>query len=628
MCGIAGLINLNGDPVSPMFIQRMTDAVAHRGPDGEGQWVEGNVGLGHRRLAIIDPSQSGHQPMLSPDGRWVLTYNGEIYNFRELRLELEAKGHKFRSSTDSEVALHAVMEWGPDAVSRFNGMFAFAVWDRSERKILLARDRYGIKPLYYSFQGHRFAFASENKAIITHPQFRRELNKAALLEYFTFQNIFTDQTFLSDVHMLPAGHWMLVDSSDSSKRTLRQYWDFDFREPEVPLSHAEYVEELDRLFVQSVNRQLVSDVEIGAYLSGGIDSGSITAVASTSLPHMKSFTCGFDLSSATGLELGFDEREQAERMSSLFKTELYEMVLKSGDMERSLSQIAWHLEEPRVGQSYPNFYAAQLASKFVKVVLAGTGGDELFAGYPWRYFRAAESQSFDAYIDSYYLFWQRLVSNSELKEMFSPVISEVKGVWTRDIFLGVFPDVLRQDVSRESDFVNRALYFESKTFLHGLLTVEDKLSMAHGLETRVPMLDNDLVDFSMHLPLALKLRIEDRSSRIDENAPGPKPAQYYSQTGNGKLIFREVAACYLPVDVVHGPKRGFSAPDESWFRGESIDFLTQTVLAPESPIYEVLDRATVKSLITQHISGERNRRLLAWSLLSLHQFLKAYGLDS
>ena len=624
MCGIAGLINLNGDPVSPVLLQRMTDSIAHRGPDGEGQWIEGNVGIGHRRLAIIDLSPSGHQPMRSSDGRWILTYNGEIYNFRELRLELESKGHQFRTNTDSEVVLHALMEWGPQAISRFNGMFAFALWDRQESNMLLARDRYGIKPLYYSFQGNRFAFASENKAIITHPEFRRVLNKAALYEYFTFQNIFTDQTLLADIHMLPAGHWMLIDSLDSTKRKVHQYWDFDFREPENPLSHAEYVEELNRLFVQAVQRQLVSDVEVGAYLSGGIDSGSITAVASASLPHMKSFTCGFDLSSAKGLELGFDERGRAESMSALFRTELYEMVLKSGDMERSLPTLAWHLEEPRVGQSYPNFYAAQLASKFVKVVLAGTGGDELFAGYPWRYFRVAEPQSFESFIDSYYVYWQRLVSNSELRAIFSPVFSEVEGVWTRDIFSQVFPDTLRKEVSGASEFINLSLYLESKTFLQGLLTVEDKLSMAHGLETRVPMLDNDLVDFSMELPVSLKLRIEDGSCRIDENAPGSKSAQYFAQTGNGKLIFREVAARYAPIEGSEGPKRGFSAPDGSWFRGESIDFLNGTILDPKSPIYEILDMKSVSALIQQHTSGERNRRLLAWSLLSLHEFLTIF----
>jgi len=628
MCGIAGLINLNGDPVSPVLLQRMTDAIAHRGPDGEGEWIERNVGLGHRRLAIIDLSPSGHQPMQSPDGRWVLTYNGEIYNFRELRLELESKGHQFRSNTDSEVVLHSLMEWGPEAIPRFNGMFAFALWDRREHMLLLARDRYGIKPLYYSFQGNRLAFASENKAIITHPQFHRILNKAALYEYFTFQNIFTDQTLLSDIHMLPAGHWMLLEPSDPSRQKLRQYWDFDFREPDSRSSHAEYVEELHRLFVQAVQRQLVSDVEIGAYLSGGIDSGSITAVASASLPNMKSFTCGFDLSSATGLELGFDEREQAEKMSALFKTELYEMVLKSGDMERSMPELAWHLEEPRVGQSYPNFYAAKLASKFVKVVLAGTGGDELFGGYPWRYFRAVGPQSFDSFIDDYYVYWQRLVSNTELRAIFSPVISEVEEVWTRDIFDRVFPDALQKEVASESECINHSLYLESKTFLHGLLTVEDKLSMAHGLEARVPMLDNDLVDFSMELPVSLKLRIEDGSFRVDENAPGSKPAQYFLQTRNGKMLFRDVAARFVPLDVSQGQKRGFSAPDESWFRGESIDFLTDTILNPKSRVYEVLDIKSVSSLIKQHTSGERNRRLLAWSLVSFHEFLSAFDVGA
>lgn len=628
MCGIAGLINLNGDPVSPILVQRMTDAIAHRGPDGEGQWIHGNVGIGHRRLAIIDLSPSGHQPMLSPDGRWVLTYNGEIYNFRELRLELESKGHQFRSNSDSEVVLHALIEWGADAVSRFNGMFAFALWDRLEKKLLLARDRYGIKPLYYSFQGNRFAFASENKAIITHPQFRRVLNKAALYEYFTFQNLFTDQTLLNNIHMLPAGHWMLVDPSDSAKRKVHQYWDFSFREPETVVSRAEYAQELNRLFVQAVQRQLVSDVEIGAYLSGGIDSGLVTAVASSSLSHMKSFTCGFDLSSATGLELGFDERELAEMMSARFKTELYEMVLKSGDMERCLPSLAWHLEEPRVGQSYPNFYAAQLASKFVRVVLAGTGGDELFAGYPWRYFRAAGPQSFDSFIDNYYVYWQRLVSNSDLSAMFSPVRSEVEHVWTRDIFRDIFPDALQNDLSSESESVNLSLYLEAKTFLHGLLSVEDKLSMAHGLETRVPMLDNDLVDFCMKVPISFNLRVNDELTRVDENSPGSKTERYFSEKRNGKLLFRELATRYVPTGISKGRKQGFSAPDGSWFRGESIQFLTSTILDARSPIYDILDINVVRSLIGQHLSGKRNRRLLAWSLLSFHQFLEVFDVES
>ncbi|MDB5797925.1 MAG: asnB, partial [Paucimonas sp.] len=303
MCGIAGLINLSGEPVSPALLQRMTDAIAHRGPDGEGHWIEGGVGFGHRRLAIIDLSPAGHQPMISADHRYVLSYNGEIYNFRELRAELEVAGYWFRSKTDSEVLLHALAHWGPDALLRFNGMFAFALWDRKERRLLLARDRYGIKPLYVARQGSRFYFASEQKAILADPQFRRALDKPALLEYFTFQNIFTDRTLLEDIQLLPPGHYATLDLNVEApvlKRT--SYWDYRFREPERPARKEEYVEELDRLFRQAVNRQLVSDVELGAYLSGGMDSGSITAVASGSFPYLKTFTCGFDLSSASGIE--------------------------------------------------------------------------------------------------------------------------------------------------------------------------------------------------------------------------------------------------------------------------------------------------------------------------------------
>lgn len=436
MCGIAGLAYLDSTPVSPAVLQRMTDAIAHRGPDGEGQWIEGSVGLGHRRLAIIDLSPAGHQPMISADHRFVLTYNGEIYNFRELKAELEAAGYWFRSRTDSEVLLYALAEWGPRrALDRLNGMFAFALWDRKERRLLLARDRYGIKPLYYCHQGATFAFASEQKALRASNLFGLALDKQALLEYFTFQNIFTDRTLISGVRLLPAGHFAVIDCGREVPAVeLSQYWDFDFSEPDNPASEAEYREELGRLFRQAVNRQLVADVELGCYLSGGMDSGSITAVAASSFPFLKTFTCGFDLSSASGIELGFDERAKAEAMSYHFKTEHYEMVLKAGDMERCLPRLAYHLEEPRVGQSYPNFYAAQLASKFVKVVLSGAGGDELFGGYPWRYYRAVKNQDFEDYVDKYYLFWQRLVSNTELKAIFGPIWEDVSNVWTRDIF--------------------------------------------------------------------------------------------------------------------------------------------------------------------------------------------------
>lgn len=615
MCGIAGFVNVDGAPASPVLLRRMTDAIAHRGPDGEGHWVEGGVAIGHRRLAIIDLSPAGHQPMISADHRYVLSYNGEIYNYRELRAELAAAGYWFRSQTDSEVVLCALIHWGTAALLRFNGMFALALWDRREERLLLARDRYGIKPLYHSVQGGRIAFGSEQKAILADPAFRQRLNAPALMEYFTFQNIFTDQTLLHDLKLLPAGHFATLGRGETSLRVER-YWDYRFREPETAGDHRAYVEELDRLFRQAVNRQLVSDVELGAYLSGGMDSGSITAIAAEQFPYLKTFTCGFDLSSASGIELAFDERSKAEAMSARFKTEHYEMVLKAGDMERCLPQLAWHLEEPRVGQSYPNYHAAQLASKFVKVVLSGSGGDELFGGYPWRYYRAVQCQDFESYIDQYYLYWQRLVDNRHLRAMFTPVRSAVEHVWTRDIFRDVFA-THDNALDRPEDYINHSLYFEAKTFLHGLFVVEDKLSMAHGMETRVPFMDNDLVDFAMQCPVGLKLRNLSEVIRINENEPGDKQAQYFRKTNDGKQVLREVMARYIPSDITKAEKQGFSSPDASWFKGESMAFVRRVLMEGDARLFTVLDREVVRELVNEHLNGEQNRRLLIWSLLNI-----------
>lgn len=625
MCGICGIFNLNGEPVSPVFLRKMTGVIAHRGPDGEGFYTDSFIGLGHRRLAIIDLSSAGHQPMISPDGQYAISYNGEIYNFQELRKELEALGHSFRSRTDTEVVLHAYIEWGNECLHRFNGMFAFAIWDRNKQELFLARDRYGIKPLYYTFVGNSFIFASEHKAIITHPTFHRKIDLEALLEYFTFQNIFTDKTLLKGIKLFPPGHYAQVPLgfSDLSSLNLKCYWDFDFHEPESPVSEGEYIEELDRLFHMAVKRQLISDVELGAYLSGGMDSGSITAIAAIHLPYIKTFTCGFDLHSVSGLELTFDERENAELMSFLFKTEHYEMVLKAGDMERVLPKLAWHLEEPRVGQSYPNFYVAQLSSKFVKVVLDGTGGDELFGGYPWRYYRAMINHDFEQYIDKYYLYWQRLIPNKTIHEFFRPCWSEVKHVWTRDIFSNVFA-IKKQELTRPEDYINCSLYFEAKTFLHGLLIVSDKLSMAHGLETRVPFLDNDLVDFAMKVPVKMKLNNLTEIIRLNENEPGPKTKKYFYKTKDGKPLLRKVMGRHIPHQIVNGIKQGFSAPDASWFQGDSIDYVKKIFFQNNPNIYNYLDKIAVQKLITEHLEGKQNRRLLIWSLLNFEHWCNLF----
>lgn len=625
MCGIAGIINLAQEAISPALLKNMTDAIAHRGPDGEGHWIERNVGLGHRRLAILDPSPAGHQPMLSRDQRYVLSYNGEVYNFHELRTELETQGFQFYSKTDSEVVLNALAAWGKSALRRFNGMFAIALWDRQEQTLLLARDRYGIKPLYYCFNGRKLTFGSEQKAILATADSSPLIDKEALLEYFTFQNIFTDKTLMQGIRILPAGNYAVFDLKKvTPELVLTQYWDFDFREPTENISENEYLDELDRLFNQAVNRQLVTDAELGSYLSGGMDSGSITAVASQTYPHMKTFTCGFDLNSASGLELAYDERANAEYMSYFFKTEQYEMVLKSGDMERALPKLAYHLEEPRVGQSYPNYYAAKLASKFVKVVMSGAGGDELFGGYPWRYYRAVINDGFENYIDKYYHFWQRLIPNTQIKEVFGPIWGDVEHVWTRDIFRDVFKHHAERLYTPE-DYINHSLYFEAKTFLHGLLVVEDKLSMAHGLESRVPFLDNDLVDFSMSCPVHLKLNNLNSVIGANENEVASK---FFQKTKDGKQILRNAMRSHIPEIISGSQKQGFSAPDASWFKGDSIDFVRSKFIHNDALIFDYLDASSVRSLIDEHLIGKENRRLLIWSLLSVEAYLNQfYGAD-
>ncbi len=623
MCGITGIFNVGGASVPPGVLRAMTDIVRHRGPDGEGFWIEGGVGFGHRRLAIVDLSPGGHQPMHSVDGTLTLTYNGEIYNWRELRRELELKGARFRSQSDSEVILEAYRAWGPRCVDKFNGMFAFALWDARTSKLLLARDRYGIKPLYYRWDGDTLLFGSEIKSILQHPTVRVRVNAAALGEYFTFQNVLSDGTLFEGIKLLPRASLITLSAGRPESFAVKRWWDYEFREARgVP--EAEFVEELDRLFRQAVERQLQADVEVGTYLSGGIDSGAVTCLTARQFRNVKSFTAGFDMSSASGLELAFDERAKAEQLSNAYKTEHYQVVLKAGDMERVLPDLVWHLEDLRVGQSYPNYYVARLASRFVKVVLAGTGGDEIFAGYPWRYYRAVRNDDAAQYIDKYYDYWQRLVPDGSRSSFFRPSLAPAmaaapaeqafRNVLRRRSFLAMNPD----------DYVNTSLYFELSTFLHGLLLVEDKLSMAHGLETRIPFLDNDLVDFALRVPVKYKLKHVDRIVRLDENQPGLKSQQYFNETGDGKLILRKALSRYVPAGYANGRKQGFSAPDASWFRGESIDYIRRLLSSRDARVYEYLEPATVQSLLEEHMSGAVNHRLLIWSLLNFEWWLRRF----
>ncbi len=669
MCGIVGALALGEHPLNSQYFQSMTKILAHRGPDDAGYFVaqrrrapeigmkafaefteqqfsfmhpnlmaidseDGkrqlnaypwDIFLGHRRLAIIDTTVDAHQPMADKCEDIWLSYNGEVYNFKTLKEELIQLGFQFTTHSDTEVVIAAYQAWGIDCVKRFNGMFAFALWDKAKQMFFLARDRYGIKPLYYTLlSNHQLIFASEIKAILEYKNYQMGVDCEALLEYFTFQNIFTDKTLYQSIKLMPSGHYMAINlQSESPSLMPTLYWDFCFNQEGKIKDEHEYIEELRRLFQQAVDRQLVSDVEIGSFLSSGMDSGSITAIAAQQIPYLKTFTVGFDLNNISGLELGFDERIKAEYLSYLYKTEHYEMILKSGDMERCLPEFAWHLEEPRVGQSYPNFYASKLAGKFVKVVFSGAGGDELFGGYPWRYYRAVVNDNFENYIDKYYLFWQRLIDNKELQKVFSPIWDKVSHVWTRDIFRDVFKKHHDRLESPE-DYVNHSLYFEAKTFLHGLLVVEDKLSMAHSLETRVPFLDNDLVDFAMKLPVNLKLGQLQQVIRVNENATGDKQQIYFDKVHDGKMILRKALSKFMPEAFTQGAKQGFSSPDQSWFRGDSIEFVKKSLLNPTANIYRYLDYAAVENLVNQHLQGEQNRRLFIWSLLNINTWMDIY----
>jgi len=284
-------------------------------------------------------------------------------------------------------------------------------------------------------------------------------------------------------------------------------------------------------------------------------------------------------------------------------------------MERAMPAVVRQLEEPRVGQSYPNYYVARLASKFVKVVLSGSGGDEMFGGYPWRYFANFKGGTFDEYVNQYYAYWHRLVSNSQLRQLFEPIKAEVADIWTISIFKNVLANH-PNDLCSPSDFLNHSLYFEAKTFLHGLLVVEDKLSMAHGLETRVPFLDNDLVDFAMACPAELKVRNIDRAQRINENDLKSKKMSTSAST-DGKRILRDVMTTVIPASITNGAKQGFSSPDASWFKGESIDFVRRKLLGDSPKLFSYFDRSTLSTLVEEHLSGTINRRLLLWSLLTM-----------
>lgn len=668
MCGVTGAIACGADRVHIDRLKPMVDAIAHRGPDDAGYWLASTDGhsaaltdrafaprnpglpqiddrvsfselqsrawqvmLGHRRLSILDLSEAGHQPMALPEAALCVSYNGEIYNAPQLRTELAALGWRFRGHSDTEVLLAAWAAWGPAALPRLNGMFAFALYDGRARRLHLVRDRYGIKPLYLAARDGTLCFGSEIKALLEYLPGFPGVDLLAFDEYFSFQNVFSSRTLFEGVSLLPPATHLSVDLATGARRTER-YWDFDFWQEFDGRAEADLEAELAALIAAAVDRQCLSDVPIGCYLSGGLDSGTITALAARRLGRIHTFTCGFDLSEATQHEQAFDERAAAELMANAFQTEHYECVLHSGDMAAVLPDLVWHLEDLRVGQSYPNFCVAKLASRFVKVVMSGVGGDELFGGYPWRY-AAALGVGGEGFVANYYRYWKRLVSNSDKPRFYHPdvarrmhALDDPDGNPFRDYSLNMFRRVLPDSLVAESaaDQVRLSLYFECRTFLHGLLVVEDKLAMAHSLESRVPMLDNELIDFALRVPVTTKVSGLGGLERLDENALDDKN-RYRARMASGKNVLRRAMQSLLPPSINQGRKQGFSGPDESWFRGRASDFVSDTLFAADARSRDWFATPYLREVLAEHGNGTRNHRLLIWSLVSFELWLRRFA---
>jgi asparagine synthase (glutamine-hydrolysing) len=583
VCGIAGLYNLAGQPAEATQVDRMCALIRHRGPDDGGVWTRGPVGLGHRRLSIIDLSPRGRNPMANEDDTVYLTFNGEIYNYRDLRPGLIAQGHRFRSETDTEVIVHLYEEYGPACVEKLNGMFAFALWDDRQRRLLLARDRFGVKPLYYTILGGTLAFASEVKAFLALPEFKARADLFALAEHFTFQNTFNDRTFFEDVKLLPAGHTLVCENGQLQ---VRQYWDLRF-EPEAGRTLDEWAVGLRERFEAAVTRQLMSDVPLGSYLSGGMDTGSISAIASRHIRNMHTFTCGFDLpQGVTEQEQFFDEREESHRLAGRLATLHHELELGPDAMNSVLPHVVWHLDEPRVGISYQVYYTARMISRYVTVVLSGVGGDEIFAGYPWRYepILDADDGNFE---QAYYHQWIRLLSDDEKRRLFTDEVNRDLGDFsTFDSFRAALQG------ANGFDSLHRALYFDFKTFLNGLLLVDDKLSMAHSLEARVPFLDNELVDYVTRIPSNLKL-----------------------QPGRSKIVLRQAMRGLLPDEALFRRKQGFTPPDQTWYKGASLAGIRELVLGSRAAGRGYFQPDYLEKILDDHLSGRRNNRFLIWSLI-------------
>ena len=620
MCGIAGILRVDGAPAGADLLGAMTSAIAHRGPDGDGFFCDGSVGLGHRRLAIIDLA-TGDQPMATEDGSLVLVFNGEIYNFRELRRELEGRGATFRTTSDTEVILQAYEAWGVDCLPRLRGMFAFALWDRPRRRLFLARDRVGIKPLVYAWDGRRLLFGSEIKALLEDPGLPREIDWQALRDFLTLHYIPGPRTIFQAIRKLPPASYLLLDL-ERGEPEVHRYWDLRFA-PDPRPSEAEWLEGLRWHLTDAVRSHLVSDVPIGAFLSGGVDSSTVVALmAQATEGRVRTFSIGFD-------DADFDELRHARDVARRYDTQHFEYVVKPNALD-TLPRLAWQFDEPFADSSaLPTYYVSKITREHVTVALSGDGGDENFVGYT-RYARAARlHEQLDGFpavlarpllrlaarllpagvrgqgyldmlgagpVDRYFklMAYQR---SETLRGLLSPAAREhVAPVVTPDLFRRLAAE------GRAPDYVSALQYLDIHCYLpEDILTKVDRTSMAVSLETRVPLLDHVLMEYVATMPTALKFK-----------------------EGAGKVILKRAMAGDLPAGILERRKMGFGLPIASWFRGELTDYVRDVLDGRRTRQRGLVDPRAVSALLDEHQGGGRDRSGQIWALLALEEWARRW----
>jgi len=603
MCGIAGYL---GDSQSAKeFLRNSIECLKHRGPDGEGLVDLHWAGISHVRLALVSPGPNGAQPMQGKE--IILSFNGEIYNWREIGAQLRATGLREDLSSDSKVLLHSLEEWGLNAtLHKLRGIFAFAYLDKKKKCLILARDAAGTKPLYYTNFNGTIYFSSEIKAF---KNFGLAIDQEQIEEYLTFQNTISEKCIFKNVFLVPPGGYL--EFGKSQMRPNQTIWAPGVFTANPAITESIAINKIEKLMEQAVERNLRADFPVGVFLSGGLDSSTLAMFAAKKNQYIRSYTIGFkQVNNIVNFNFT-DERIHAIEIAKKLEIENFTAEIASTDMEKIFDELCWAIEEPRVGQSYPNFFAAKLAKQSDKAVISGTGGDELFGGYPWRYREtlALKSDGKSKQVDAYFAKWHRLGSTQDVSQLLGKQESNHVMSGKQKMF-----NLLEKNSTSNSLYnLQDLLYFEYKTFLQGLLIVDDKIAMSQGLEIRVPMLDQDLTNFAMQLPNNLRLK---------KTLQNPLKIE-----DDGKFLLR-ILAGKMNNPAQNLPKKGFSGPDEAWFRNESSTFIQNRLFDSNAILWEYLDFETGKKMVTQHLTGELNNRLLIWSLLSLESIFRQFSSDS